>query len=495
MLALQRRFPILLMRLGIKYLPYSIFKEPKASRRDHHAIPSLIILPYGVGCNTEDFSEFVWGQGTPEFFRQNHDPYLCQVEEALVVRNLEKINDSRNHSKKCKQRHLASNNHTARRKNRDFMKTPTRLTTRQKKLVQGVKGLLDIYNRCAGLDVETEQGKSILLKRLHAFLLKYFVESRVIDGVLVIRPIFPEKILSENQESHYAYALHIDDEDFCAFIEAMHLMKECLGKYQYAHFFLLRLEEVSIREISEPEVYAKLEGDLHYKEKEKADFEKLLANRDISFQVGGIKNVKLDDVNKSNLYTNNYFKLYTVSVSDTLGEKIVALPPIEHEIGTVKDILMQKWLSFTDLARSILVVYHLEFGSFSRIKICKCCENLYHEDKEGKKQYCSDRCRKRYNHVDEEVINKCYFKQRQWLDRLIERAGLHKLTHVSRSICNDCLQIRQGNVKGGECKPLKILNRDFFVKDLGSGARKWTKGKKNETETTAADLPFSITAK
>jgi hypothetical protein len=107
-------------------------------------------------------------------------------------------------------------------------------------------------------------------------------------------------------------------------------------------------------------------------------------------------------------------------------------------------------VSFLEIARSVLVHYHLAFDGFERIKPCEYCNKLYFEKRQGEKRFCSTKCRVNFNQQQEpEEKRKCRARQRAYYLRL---SGV--FNPVFKEECRTCLAIQ----KNGDCEFLKKKN-------------------------------------
>lgn len=150
------------------------------------------------------------------------------------------------------------------------------------------------------------------------------------------------------------------------------------------------------------------------------------------------------------------YRTFSVFPSDTLGAEIILAEPVEEVPTVIPDICFPSWTSFIQIVRSILISYHLEFGSFKRIKCCPVCRKLFIEQKENKKDYCSSRCRKKKAHVEVKDATDCYFRQRSWINNKKKSTDESHILPVPVDYCKHCLQVRQERVKGGECRMIIV---------------------------------------
>lgn len=128
--------------------------------------------------------------------------------------------------------------------------------------------------------------------------------------------------------------------------------------------------------------------------------------------------------------------------------------------------------SFSDVVRYILAKFYTIFGSLDRIKVCKedSCGRLFVERKLGSKQFCSNKCRMKYNADHQpERVKKCRDRQNQWLrnqlhrkDVIFQEEGTGKMlpppspNHVQKKECDECRQ----QMKTGLCEMVKSKNAE-----------------------------------
>ena len=99
------------------------------------------------------------------------------------------------------------------------------------------------------------------------------------------------------------------------------------------------------------------------------------------------------------------------------------------------------------LSRYILIYYHLAFGGFDRIKICKYneCQKLFFEKKKGVHDFCSDKCRIYDNRAkDSKEKRRCKDRQNAWA------RNKQFFDTMKKGDCKDCIS----PIKTGECRVL-----------------------------------------
>ena len=158
---------------------------------------------------------------------------------------------------------------------------------------------------------------------------------------------------------------------------------------------------------------------------------------------------------------NEYTHLKVAAITN-FAKKLVNLDPENQIITRIPD---PSWPqnNFIILIRAILVKFHAVFGDFSRIIICKNCENLSFETRKGKRNFCSKTCSDIYLRNEELEIRKCRDKQNRWIQYKLDQDKRLGDLHVAASrVCKfDCLECLTP-VKGGECWFLRKKNREEF---------------------------------
>lgn len=139
----------------------------------------------------------------------------------------------------------------------------------------------------------------------------------------------------------------------------------------------------------------------------------------------------------------------------------IQVAPIEESPLKVIQQYPQGWTSFVQIARSVLVNFHIEFGSFERLKNCPECGKLFFEKKYGSRLYCSTACKANY-------IGKLFGKERQniWLRREYGnfKYDIEKDDFIIDSVKKrDCLKCEKCQ-KGTICQILRMRNEALCQK-------------------------------
>ena len=140
--------------------------------------------------------------------------------------------------------------------------------------------------------------------------------------------------------------------------------------------------------------------------------------------------------------------------------------------GEVLPINFYGMTYFIQVARSLLVNYHILFGNFEYIKACEWeeCQKLFVEERKGRKRFCSDDCERRFKQAS--PIYKCWNRHTAWIRREVDKIkkevdalGFALKAHqaykpqpeyVSMDVqCKSCLRY----MDTGECTALKDKNK------------------------------------
>lgn len=178
------------------------------------------------------------------------------------------------------------------------------------------------------------------------------------------------------------------------------------------------------------------------------------------------------------------YRIYRLRYFTWFGEFLLRAKPTETTFNEIPSITFNGWTSFIQIARSLLVNYHVSFGNYERIKVCgyEPCSKLFFEEKAGEKSFCSTLCRvKAYQASKPPEKLRCKAKwnrridshyakyEKLWKDKLqyekdpkskkpkykeLKGAPVHVYLHHCEA-CNDYS-------KGDVCQKLKNLNKEAF---------------------------------
>lgn len=92
----------------------------------------------------------------------------------------------------------------------------------------------------------------------------------------------------------------------------------------------------------------------------------------------------------------------------------------EDSPDTVKDFFHGSWRRFPEFVRSALVCFHITYGDFKSIHICKLCGKMFLPERSGDERglFCSASCRIKYYRSDNKILTNCIQNQKRRLDTL-----------------------------------------------------------------------------
>lgn len=174
------------------------------------------------------------------------------------------------------------------------------------------------------------------------------------------------------------------------------------------------------------------------------------------------------------------YRLYMVAPMSHFARSLLKVEPKEDPITAICAMKLintssnpdkskalqheQGWKSFIQIARAVLINFHITFGTYERIKKCRECGKLFFEKKKGSGLYCSLLCKKKYNDKLLGDKHQCMQKQNRQIDRLYTNKNIRsdkiKPHHLYKYQCTKC-QINP-KPKGGNCPILIKLNEALF---------------------------------
>ena len=96
--------------------------------------------------------------------------------------------------------------------------------------------------------------------------------------------------------------------------------------------------------------------------------------------------------------------------------------PILKDSWEIPSISFEGWHNFFEIARSLLVNYHLVFGNFEYIKVCEWCKKLLIEERKGRGRFCNNNyCERIFKQAS--PIYKCWNRQTAWIRRVTGKVG------------------------------------------------------------------------
>ena len=150
---------------------------------------------------------------------------------------------------------------------------------------------------------------------------------------------------------------------------------------------------------------------------------------------------------------------------------------VEDDYSTVRDFFLDSWQRLSDFVRSALINFHVSYGDFCSIHICRACGKIFLPDRSGEERgvFCSNKCQKIYYKKDNKPMTNCIQNQKRRLDTLTgfwdnsekKKLNLSKIRVPSiGSDCRNCSEIKKAaesgkKVKAGMC-PV-FLSNDYFL--------------------------------
>lgn len=140
----------------------------------------------------------------------------------------------------------------------------------------------------------------------------------------------------------------------------------------------------------------------------------------------------------------------------TFGQRILSIVELqERQFNNgqkyhVKSVINNDTSTVSELIRSLVIEYFVEYGDFTRLAICNQCDSLYIESQENYTKYCSRKCT--FAHYQDGIVKEksiCRERQRNWYDR--HCTGIDKIS-IKSNECDSCNLIYKRN--GGDCNVL-----------------------------------------
>ncbi len=152
---------------------------------------------------------------------------------------------------------------------------------------------------------------------------------------------------------------------------------------------------------------------------------------------------------------------------NSMPVKSLIIKPIVGQSEKTSQKYDDRWKSFIQIARSVLINFHLSFGSYERIKKCIECGKLLFEKKKASGLYCSVKCKTDYNNkLVGPDKRRCKERQNIWIRRMSQNRNIRsdKIRYhtVYKERCKGCTI--NPKPKGGECPVLKKNNDTLFDK-------------------------------
>jgi len=170
-------------------------------------------------------------------------------------------------------------------------------------------------------------------------------------------------------------------------------------------------------------------------------------------------------------------------------QKSIIVEPQEESSTKAFQQSPQSWISFMQIARAVLVNFHIAFGSFERIKNCQECGNLFFEKKKGSRIYCSVECKAEYNNkLFGLEKRRCIENQNVWIRRELDNSKYIDIEQdeftidgVKRGECRKCEKCQ----KAGYCSVL--INKNQLLCQKIAEQRKIHKRKRRSMDKGIID--------
>jgi hypothetical protein len=288
-----------------------------------------------------------------------------------------------------------------------------------------------------------------------------------------------KKFLVTNLDSKGAMTVRlidICDNDIRRFMITMELLRKEILAERYVHFATYGVDDnvssyVSINESANTNRNILIEGhrnddeEVLYKasKKELETTVELITRNLFKLTDESISYAEAEDRNREIRIASIRTRIYKVVVLSIFGKRVSGakhlLKELKHEITEVHQLESGYISSFHLFIRALLILFHIHFDGYHRLKICKYsdCKRMFFEKKKGNKEFCSGTCRKKHLDLGEdERIRKCRARQNAWLVRSKESRGD---STVNRSHCEVCL----APMPTSKCSKLLELNAEYLL--------------------------------
>jgi hypothetical protein len=177
---------------------------------------------------------------------------------------------------------------------------------------------------------------------------------------------------------------------------------------------------------------------------------------------------------------------------------------INTDYSVATDFFSDFWEYLTDFVRSALINYHIAYGGFGLIHICKVCGKIFLPQKSGEMRgiFCSTLCKNLHYKTNNKVLSTCIQNQKNRINTMttlcssIESHDLSKnITIPTIEACRDCLLIRkleqERSVKAGKC-PVLLNDRNFSLLTEAYLKQKELNKIKNKKQTNVDNDEYSL---
>lgn len=244
--------------------------------------------------------------------------------------------------------------------------------------------------------------------------------------------------------------LTIDFDQLRTFQKIMDSLQNAIIKQQYCHFWLYKVED-------DVQTYLptldKLDEISTKRNQEDREMKLSWADVHKSIHKGAISSLSSQGKSKKAIggliISSQCHRTLHVEQISEFAFKMLKSEPYDEPFNRIYPIWFPTWNYFIDAVKSIIVNFHFAFDGFNRLKLCKNCQKLIFEKREGYREFCDVICRRNF-HIKAEPRNKrlCRERQNAWIRNRF--SGLHQVKSVQRSECEICAQVKES----GKCETL-----------------------------------------
>lgn len=292
-------------------------------------------------------------------------------------------------------------------------KKANRFSRDQKILSQAIKGLIDLFY----LEELSKPGDSWDWEKIATGLERFlfplaedWLERKISQVPESLKESYREKlrIIDIKEKTIYfkdsVFPIGVDDIDKINNI--MIILKDNLSKSNYHHFNITGIENTSLTSIDYSSCM----------DNERTG--KFISFRDISKSTMKAinKQTTINSISNDISFTSEGYMIFTIEPLLEFGRYLLLLEPQEELFYQIPSINFLSWTSLISLIRAVLVSFHLSFGSFERLKLCKKCQKMFFEKRKGAREFCSNSCRVMFNAATESEDKRlCRQRQKKYL--------------------------------------------------------------------------------
>lgn len=327
-----------------------------------------------------------------------------------------------------------------------------RFTDYQKRLYKSLILLINLYYTLNDQQEKSDKSTTDIIHEHVAMILgEFFKSSCSYDKKFNI-------FLVSNRDSTGAITVRIVQDightDIVHFKITMELLRKEILAERYVHFATYRVDDhissyVLINEAAYTNRNVLIEGHhdddaevLYKASKKELETTVELITRNLSNLADeSLSYAEAEDRNREIKIESIRYRIYQVEVLSVFGRRVAGakrlLNELGHTITEVDHLESSNISSFRLLVRALLILFHIHFDGYHRIKTCKYsdCKRMFFEKKKGKKEFCGSTCRKRHLDLGEDDgKRKCRYRQNAWADRHFVGANRNDRSH-----CDNCL--------------------------------------------------------